>query len=133
MVKVLQKVDPLVETQLQTLEKLLAAGDGAMASVVKGGDGQQRMLISLPINNPPLVSKSLKTLLVASTKGAVECEHVRINGQAVVLNVNAYIYAQDRLATRQKNEEKRAKKRADGQRVATRDLIDQPSKKTETE
>lgn len=89
------------------LEKLLAAGSGTMATVVKGEDGKQRLIVSLPINNPPVLSRSQKTLLVASTAGAQECPSVQIKGQPLLINVNAYVYSAESV---KEKEEKKAKK-----------------------
>lgn len=100
----------MAETPEQTLEKLLASGTGVMASVVTGEGGTKRLLLSLPVNNPPLLSKSQKTLLVASTKGAQVCEHVQVNQQGLIINVNAYIYAKETVRAIKEKAEKKAEK-----------------------
>ena len=48
------------------------------------------LVIRLPLNDPPVPSASGKTLVVASTRGNQRTEAV-VNGQPVVVGVNAYI------------------------------------------
>ena len=49
-----------------------------------------RLVISLPLNAQPAPSASGKTLVVASTHGNIATTAV-VNGQPVVVGVNAYI------------------------------------------
>jgi hypothetical protein len=48
------------------------------------------LVIRLPLNDPPVLSGSGKTLVVASTRGNQTTEAV-VHGQPVVVGVNAYI------------------------------------------
>jgi hypothetical protein len=48
------------------------------------------LVIRLPLNKSPVPSSSGKTLVVASTHGNRTTEAV-INGQPIILGVNAYI------------------------------------------
>jgi hypothetical protein len=48
------------------------------------------LVIRLPLNNPPVSSSTGKTLVVASSRGNQRTEAV-IDGQPVVVGVNAYI------------------------------------------
>jgi hypothetical protein len=48
------------------------------------------LVIRLPLNDPPVPSTSGKTLVVTSTRGNQRTEAV-VNGQPVVVGVNAYI------------------------------------------
>jgi len=48
------------------------------------------LVITLPVVDPPMKSKSGKTVLVATSKGPRRTA-VKSNGQPVVVNVNAYI------------------------------------------
>ena len=48
------------------------------------------LVIRLPLNKPPVLSASGKTLVVASTRGNQRTNAV-IDGQPVVIGVNAYI------------------------------------------
>ena len=59
-----------------------------MQTEVKG----KNLVITLPLFAEPRLSQSGKTLVVASTKGNKETA-VEINGQSVVVGVNAYIKA----------------------------------------
>lgn len=52
---------------------------------------KQTVTIEMPLINPPEPSKTGRTLLVATTRGAVESE-VAVNGQPLQINLNAYIY-----------------------------------------
>lgn len=47
-------------------------------------------IIRLPLNRPPVPSASGKTLVVASTHGNQKTDAV-LNGQSIVVGVNAYI------------------------------------------
>jgi hypothetical protein len=49
------------------------------------------LVIRLPLNDPPVLSGSGKTLVVASTRGNQRTEAV-VHGQPVVVGVNAYIH-----------------------------------------
>lgn len=49
-----------------------------------------KLVISLPLNPVPTPSASGKTLVVASTHGNVATT-AQVNGQPVVIGVNAYI------------------------------------------
>ena len=57
-----------------------------MKVTVEGGE----LVIRLPLHNPPTVSASGKTLVVASTRGNQKTDAV-VNGQPVTVGVNAYI------------------------------------------
>jgi hypothetical protein len=48
------------------------------------------LVIRLPLHNPPAVSASGKTLVVATTRGNQKTDAV-VNGQRVTVGVNAYI------------------------------------------
>jgi hypothetical protein len=48
------------------------------------------LVIRLPLNKTPVLSSSGKTLVVASTHGNQKTDAV-INGQTVIVGVNAYI------------------------------------------
>ena len=48
------------------------------------------LVIRLPLNQPPVPSASGKTLVIASTRGNQRSDAV-VDGQAVVVGVNAYI------------------------------------------
>jgi hypothetical protein len=48
------------------------------------------LVVRLPMHDPPVPSSSGKTLVVASTRGNQRTEAV-VNGQPVVVGVNAYI------------------------------------------
>ena len=48
------------------------------------------LVIRLPLNKTPVVSASGKTLVVASTRGNQKTEAV-VNGQPVIVGVNAYV------------------------------------------
>jgi hypothetical protein len=50
----------------------------------------EELVIRLPLNKPPVSSGSGKTLIVASSHGNQQTDAV-INGQRVVVGVNAYI------------------------------------------
>ena len=57
-----------------------------MKVTVEGGE----LVIRLPLNKSPVSSSSGKTLLIASTRGSQRTEAV-VNGQPVIVGVNAYI------------------------------------------
>jgi hypothetical protein len=48
------------------------------------------LVIRLPLNKPPVFSASGKTLVVASTRGNQRTNAV-IDGQPVIIGVNAYV------------------------------------------
>jgi hypothetical protein len=48
------------------------------------------LVIRLPLNQPPVLSSSGKSLVVASTRGNQRTDAV-IDGQPVILGINAYI------------------------------------------
>ena len=48
------------------------------------------LVIRLPLNRPPVSSASGKTLVVASTHGNQKTDAV-LNGQPIIVGVNAYI------------------------------------------
>jgi hypothetical protein len=48
------------------------------------------LVIRLPLNQPPVLSASGKTLVVASTRGNKVTE-AQVNGKNVVVGLNAYI------------------------------------------
>jgi hypothetical protein len=48
------------------------------------------LVIRLPLNRPPVVSASGKTLIVASTRGNQKTDAV-IDGRPVIVGVNAYV------------------------------------------
>lgn len=50
------------------------------------------MVIRIPMNKPPTLSSSGKTLLVASTNGGRKTD-LQVDGKQVSINVNAYIKA----------------------------------------
>jgi hypothetical protein len=52
------------------------------------------LIISIPVNEPPVRSKSGKSLIVASTNGNQKTGII-VQGKAVVLGVNAYIPNQE--------------------------------------
>jgi hypothetical protein len=62
-----------------------------MKVAIEGGE----LVIRLPLNNPPTVSASGKTLVIASTRGNQKTEAV-VQGQRVTIGVNAYINRPDR-------------------------------------
>ena len=57
-----------------------------MKATIEGNE----LVIRLPLNKSPVPSSSGKTLVVASTHGNRTTEAV-INGQPIILGVNAYI------------------------------------------
>jgi hypothetical protein len=57
-----------------------------MKVTIEGGE----LVIRLPLHDPPVPSGSGKNLVVATTHGNQQTEAV-VNGQPVVLGVNAYI------------------------------------------
>ena len=48
------------------------------------------LVIRLPVNQPPVPSASGKTLVIASTRGNQRSDAV-VDGQPVIVGVNAYI------------------------------------------
>lgn len=61
-------------------------------------DGDE-LVIRIPMSNPPVPSETGKTLLVASTRGAYETDML-VMDQSLIVNVNAYIYATPKGATK---------------------------------
>jgi hypothetical protein len=57
---------------------------------VKVSIDKGELVIRLPLNQPPVLSASGKTLVVASTRGNQRSDAV-IDGQPVIVGVNAYI------------------------------------------
>ncbi len=57
-----------------------------MKATIENGE----LIIRLPLNKTPLPSTSGKTLVVASTHGNQKTDAV-LNGQPIVIGVNAYI------------------------------------------
>ena len=55
----------------------------------------KELVIRVPLNATPVLSTSGKTLVVASSHGNQQTE-ARVNGQPVIVGVNAYIYRQAR-------------------------------------
>jgi hypothetical protein len=51
-----------------------------------------QLLIAIPLNPEPVRSATGKTLVVASSRGNKETD-VKVNGQKVIVGVNAYIRA----------------------------------------
>jgi hypothetical protein len=48
------------------------------------------LIIRLPVNHPPIPSATGKSLVVATTRGNKPTQAV-VNGQPVIIGVNAYI------------------------------------------
>lgn len=48
-----------------------------------------KLIIELPVIDPPVPSKSGKTLVIATTRGN---KRVNIDGQNIIIGVNAYKY-----------------------------------------
>ena len=63
---------------------------------VKLDEKKKVLVIEIPVITPPAPSSTGKTLMVASTRGAVETE-VEINGKTLQANLNLYIYASDKV------------------------------------
>ncbi len=57
---------------------------------MKAAIERDELVIRLPLNKPPVPSASGKTLVIASTRGNQRTEAV-LDGQPVVVGVNAYI------------------------------------------
>jgi len=55
----------------------------------------KELVIRVPLNATPIASASGKTLVVASSHGNQKTE-ATVNGQAVIVGVNAYIHRQSR-------------------------------------
>jgi len=53
------------------------------------------LVIRVPLNPTPVLSASGKTLVVASSHGNQKTE-ATVNGQAVIVGVNAYIFRQSK-------------------------------------
>jgi hypothetical protein len=53
------------------------------------------LVIRLPLNRPPVPSSSGKTLVVASTRGNQRTDAV-LDGQPVIVGVNAYVRKTER-------------------------------------
>jgi hypothetical protein len=53
------------------------------------------LVIRVPLNSTPVSSSSGKTLVVATSHGNQKTE-ATVNGQQVVVGVNAYIYRQSK-------------------------------------
>jgi hypothetical protein len=51
------------------------------------------LVIRVPLNATPIASSTGKTLVVASSHGNQKTEAI-VNGQAVIVGVNAYIHRQ---------------------------------------
>lgn len=51
--------------------------------------------ITIPVTDPPVKSATGKTLSVASSRGN-KPTHIQVDGQALIVGVNAYIYANKR-------------------------------------
>ena len=49
------------------------------------------LTISIPVNDPPTMSASGKSLVVASTRGNITLADVIVNGKPLTIGVNAYI------------------------------------------
>lgn len=62
------------------------------ATVVATVEGDE-LVIRLPLNKVPVPSATGKTLVVASSRGN-QTTDAEVNGQNVVVGVNAYIYKQ---------------------------------------
>lgn len=54
-----------------------------------------KIIIIIPVNRPPIKSKTGKTLSVASSRGN-KVTSVEVDGQNLIVGVNAYIYANKR-------------------------------------
>jgi hypothetical protein len=57
-----------------------------MKATIENGE----LVIRLPLNKTPVLSSTGKTVVVASSHGNQKTEAV-INGQAVIVGVNAYV------------------------------------------
>ena len=57
-----------------------------MKAYIENGE----LVIRLPLNKAPVLSASGKTLVVASTRGNQKTDAV-VNGQPVIVGVNAYV------------------------------------------
>lgn len=60
--------------------------EARVQAVIEGNE----LVIRLPLNPTPVPSATGKTLVVASSHGNVETE-AKVNGQPVIVGVNAYI------------------------------------------
>ena len=68
----------------------MAKSQGKVSSTMVEVKGN-KLVITLPLINPPRESSSGKTLLVATTGGNKET-NLKIKGKSVIVGVNAYIY-----------------------------------------
>ena len=50
------------------------------------------LIVKLPIENPPELSSTGKTRIIATTRGTVQSEAV-FGGKRVSINLNAFVYA----------------------------------------
>lgn len=50
------------------------------------------LIIRMPVSDPPVPSKSGKSLVVATTRGNVEADF-KVNGKPLYIGMNAYIKA----------------------------------------
>lgn len=50
-----------------------------------------KLVITLPVSDPPTMSASGKSLVVASTRGNLTLSDVIVNGKPLVIGVNAYV------------------------------------------
>ena len=66
--------------------KNINQGDKHVKATIENGE----LVIRLPLNKTPVISTSGKSLVVASSHGNQKTDAV-INGQSVVVGVNAYI------------------------------------------
>lgn len=53
-------------------------------------NGVDTLIIKIP-TNPPTASASGKTLVIASSRGSVKTD-AKVDGKAVIIGLNAYIY-----------------------------------------
>jgi hypothetical protein len=60
-------------------------------ATIEGND----LVIRVPLNATPVLSASGKTLVIASSHGNQKTE-ATVNGQQVIVGVNAYIFRQSR-------------------------------------
>ena len=51
------------------------------------------LTIEIPVNTPPVLSKSGKSLIVASSNGNMTLANVKVDGKPLVIGLNAYIKA----------------------------------------
>lgn len=60
-----------------------------LRATIEGND----LVIRVPLNPTPVLSASGKTLVVASSHGNQKTEAI-VNGQPVIVGVNAYVFRQ---------------------------------------